>query len=291
MDRLHLRFFDRFLRDIDNGAEADPAVRVFDTGARGWRTPPTRAGGTRQLALHLAAGGALQPDVGAASSEPLGYDPANAPGVAFDVAVVPWEPPLDLRELEGHPDVAVWTTEPLDAALTLRGRSVLELYAATDVDDTDWHVKLADVDAEGRSLRVAWGCLRAACWRSLDEPHPIVPGEVLRYRIELTPAFHTFAGGSPDSRLAGGQRFPVVRAQHEPIRPHRTTERSASRSPHDLPRPEPALGAAAHRRARRRCPAKRSTVKGSSSAGRSPVRIIRASASPAGAARVMPSIE
>jgi putative CocE/NonD family hydrolase len=136
------------------------------------------------------------------------HDPRDPPGVRFDVRVTPWEPALDMAPCEAHPDVLAWTSAPLEAAVTLHGWSELLLYAASDVDDTEWHVKLTDVEPAGRSLRVAWGCLRASHRESLSRPAPVAPGVVTAYRIELSPALHTFAPGHRIRVTLAGSDFP-----------------------------------------------------------------------------------
>jgi uncharacterized protein len=136
------------------------------------------------------------------------YDPLDPPGVPFDVRAPVWEPPLDLAELEAHPGVLTWTSAPLEEAVTLHGWGEVELWAATDGEDTDWHVKLADVGSDGRSLCVAWGCLRASHASDPAAPTPVTPGEALRYAIELTPAFHTFERGHRIRVVLASADFP-----------------------------------------------------------------------------------
>jgi putative CocE/NonD family hydrolase len=195
MTAIHLRFFDRFLRGAANGVDDEPRVRLYDPGTREWKVRDAWKAGTRDHQLHLADGGVLAPAPGGDASTSFRYDPREPAGVRFDVRDTPWEPPLDLGELEAQDGVVTWTSEPLAEALTVHGWGELELFAATDGDDTDWHVKLADVDAGGRSLAVAWGCLRASYAADPSAPAPVQPGAVERYAIELTPTFHTFAAG------------------------------------------------------------------------------------------------
>jgi hypothetical protein len=195
MTAIHLRFFDRFLRDAANGVDDEPRVRLYDPGAREWTTRPAWKAGTVQRELFLGAGGTLAGAAGADATTTYRYDPLEPPGVRFDVRDTPWEPPLDLGEMESQPGVVTWTGEPLAAAVTAHGWGELELYAETDCDDTDWHVKIADVDPAGRALQVAWGCLRASYAADPSKPAPVTPGEVARYLVELTPSFHTFAPG------------------------------------------------------------------------------------------------
>jgi putative CocE/NonD family hydrolase len=205
MHRVHLRFFDRFLRGEDNGVDAEPRLRLFDTGADRWDTSDR---GTTETALYPTADGGLRldsaPDEGTRGYH---YDPADPPTYGFDVDVI-WEPPLDLEQLVGRDDVLRFSSEPLERPLTVSGWSFLELRATTDGDDTDWFANLADVRPDGRWVRVAGGCLRASYRDSLTTPEPVPAGEPVRYRVELTPALHTFQPGHRIGLLVASAEFP-----------------------------------------------------------------------------------
>jgi uncharacterized protein len=208
MNRLHLRFFDRFLRERRNGFETEPRVRLYDPGARGWRVHASWRREARVRRLHLAAGRRLTAAPEAPAADAYRYDPAAAPGLRFDVLSRPWEPSIDLSELEAQQGVLAWSGEPLEKAFTLHGWSRLDLYASTDGTDTDWHVKLADVDEDGVPRCVAWGCLRASHAHDLSAPRPVARGAVERYEVELSPAFHTFAAGHRVRVLLASADFP-----------------------------------------------------------------------------------
>jgi putative CocE/NonD family hydrolase len=195
MTAIHLRFFDRFLRGEMNGVDEEPHVRMYDPGTREWRERPAWKAGTSERQLFLASGGALADSPNSDGSVSYAYDPLQPAGVRFDVRDVPWQPPLDLGELESQDGVVTWTSAPLTEPLTLHGWGCLELFASTDGDDTDWHVKLADVGEDDRALQVAWGCLRASYAANPCGPAPVEPDAVERYCVELTPSFHTFAAG------------------------------------------------------------------------------------------------
>jgi putative CocE/NonD family hydrolase len=194
MHRVHVRFLDRLLRGEDNGFDDEPRVRVFDTGADRWTAPEAWAAGTVEHVLHPGADGRLTVDAPADGTSAYRYDPADPPTHAFALDRI-WEPPLDLRGLVERDDVLTFTTDPLTEPLTVHGWPFLDLLATTDGDDTDWFVNLADVGEDGRSLRVAGGCLRASYRASLRAPEPVPADTPVRYRIELTPAPHTFRAG------------------------------------------------------------------------------------------------
>lgn len=208
MDAIHVRFFDRFLRGEANGVDDEPRVRLYDPGARAWKVRPDWRSGVVDRDLYLGADGALASAPGEAGEDRYEYDPRRPNGIPFDTAETDWELPLDLGGLEAQDGVVTWTGEPLGEPMTVRGWGEAELYAATDGDDTDWHVKVADVDADGTSLCVAWGCLRASHGDDLSSPRPLRPGEAKRFAIELCPCFHTFRTGHRVRLVLASSEFP-----------------------------------------------------------------------------------
>jgi putative CocE/NonD family hydrolase len=200
MDAVHLRWFDHWLKGIDNGVEHDPAVRLFETGTNVWRDDAPWPRATREATLYLRRGddaGALAAEAG--DAEPprsYRYDPLDPAPTQIDVRGYPIEDvPLDLGPSEARSEVLTYTSAPLAEELVVSGWPKLELFASSDCDDTEWHVRLADVDPDGRSLKVCQGCLRASYRDSLERPTPLTPGEVHRFEVELWPVHHAFRPG------------------------------------------------------------------------------------------------
>ena len=205
---IHLRFFDRFLRGEQNGFDDEPRVQLYDPGDRRWKIRDEWQRGTAWRDLFLGARGTLGDAPGPDGEDTYVYDPMRPNGLIYDLDVLPLEPPLDLSELEAQPGVLTWTSKTLAADLTVHGWGELELWAASDCDDTEWHVKVSDVEEDGRSLWVGWGCLRASYGNDSTEPAAIEPGEPQRYAIELTPAFHTFKAGHRVRVILASSEFP-----------------------------------------------------------------------------------
>ncbi|HEU4598166.1 MAG TPA: CocE/NonD family hydrolase, partial [Solirubrobacterales bacterium] len=208
MNAIHLRFFDRFLKGEDNGVDAEPKVRMYDPGAKRWEVRESWTEGTREHELFLADGSALAAAPGAAGETTYRYDPLRPNGNPFDPDSFPWEPPIHLAGLEAQEGVVTWTSEPLEERLTVRGWGETVLWAATDGEDTDWHLKLADVDADGTSLFVSWGCLRASYGEDEASLRAVPPGEVREYAIELTPIFHSFEPGHRLRLVLASSEYP-----------------------------------------------------------------------------------
>jgi putative CocE/NonD family hydrolase len=197
MDAEHVRFFDHFLKGADNGVAGLDRVRIFEPGRNAWRGAAAWPLADSETSFFLAAGGALAAAAPVEdSSAGYDYDPLDPVRMEMDVHRYPFEDvPLDQSRIEQRADVLVWTSEPLGEALTISGWPRFELFASSDGEDTDWHVKLTDVTPDGSSLRVSQGCLRGACRNSLESPEPLVPGRIERFQVELWPTHHVFLPG------------------------------------------------------------------------------------------------
>jgi uncharacterized protein len=100
-------------------------------------------------------------------------------------------------------------TRPLAEDLSVIGPGAFYFYAAIDQDDTNWIVKLFDVDENGaEALQLGTVYLKAS-HRAVDEskskpyapwhPHtsaePVIPGKIYEYAIELLPLGNVFKAG------------------------------------------------------------------------------------------------
>lgn len=196
MNAEHLRWFDHWLKGRDNGVPQVDRVRVFEPGRNAWRGASRWPLSDTVTPLYLGPGGLAGAAPGNEASDEFRYDPGDPVPTGLDVQRYPFEDvPLDQSANEARDDVLCYTGPPLTGEVTISGWPTLELYASSDGEDTDWHVKITDVRPDGRSVRVTQGCLRAACRESLEEPKPLVPGEVYRFDVELWPTHHVFLPG------------------------------------------------------------------------------------------------
>jgi putative CocE/NonD family hydrolase len=232
---LRLRWFDRWLRGIRNGVDRDPAVRLFLMGggsgrrnaegrldhgghwrwADDWQVP-----GTRFQPYHLRADGRLTADGPAAGESPrrFAYDPRD-PVPTIGGAITSGQPVMvggafDQREearffgsrapyrpLAERPDVLVFQTEPLEAAVDLIGPISAVLWIASDCPDTDFTAKLIDVYPpsadypDGFAMNLTDGILRVRYRDSWEHPALMEPGRVYRVTIDAFPTANRFAVG------------------------------------------------------------------------------------------------
>jgi len=201
MDAIHLAWCDHWLKGEANQVMGSPPALLFETGTNIWRDAQEWPLASGEWSLYLGwdgAAGTLAPSPVEAEQpgRAYRYDPRDPALTRIDIKRYPIEDvPIEMNEVEARLDVIAYTSEPLADAVTVSGWPTLEFWASSDCDDTEWHVKLTDVDAEGRSIKVCQGCLRASYRDSLEEPRPLTPGEPTRFQVELWPVQHQFLPG------------------------------------------------------------------------------------------------
>jgi putative CocE/NonD family hydrolase len=222
-DELQLRWFDRLLKGDDNGVMDDPPIQIFVMGENRWRYEndwPLPGTEYRPYYLHsqgaansLAGDGALsaQPPV----DEPVDsflYDPRN-PVPTRGGGLCCWRSALnpgafDQREIEGRPDVLIYSTPILEEPIEVTGSIELHLWAATTAPDTDFTAKLVDVDPCGYARNIQDGIVRARYRRSPAQPEPIRPNVVYEYTIQLGPTSNVFLPGHRIRLEVSSSNFP-----------------------------------------------------------------------------------
>jgi putative CocE/NonD family hydrolase len=243
---FQLRWFDRWLKGIDNGVDREPPVRIYVMGGGGGhRTTEGRlfVGGrwreerewplarTVYTPYFLHAGGALSPRAPVASP-PTTYlfDPKNpVPTLGGNVSSQGklmfqgaadqrgrpdfWLTP-DTKPLSARNDVVVFQTAPLTEDVEVTGRIVVKLWASTDGPDTDFTVKLIDVYPPhadfpaGVDLNVADGIVRARYRNNLDHEELLEPGKPYEFTIETYPTSLVFKRGHRIRLDVSSSNFP-----------------------------------------------------------------------------------
>ena len=197
MMALCLRWFDYWLKGIDNGLMDEPPVRIFIMGENVWRYenewPLARARYTKYY-LHsngransMYGDGFLNtkaPDTSEPSDSYV-YDPNDpVPSAAEDL----WyflDVVKDQRIVEKRDDVLVYTTPPLRESVEVTGPLSVKLYASSTARDTDFTAKLVDVHPNGYVQYIQEGIIRARYRESRESPSLIEPGKIYEYTIDL----------------------------------------------------------------------------------------------------------
>ncbi len=210
LEGLHLRWYDHWLKGIDNGLRNDAPVRLFVMGENVWREeqewPLAR---TQYIPYYLHSSGranSLNGDGGLSPETPgteqpdrFLYDPRHpVPTRGGPLCCWPGALPqgaYDQTAVEQREDVLVYTTPPLDAEVEVTGPILVTLYAASSAVDTDFTAKLVDVHPNGFIQNLTDGIIRARYRQSTTQPEPIEPGKVYAYSIDLWATSNVFKAG------------------------------------------------------------------------------------------------
>jgi len=203
-----LRWFDHWLKDVDNGIMDEPPVMIHDSGSGETRyeneLPPLKR--TQWTKFYLRSN-TTRP-----SSSPQGLVSLEAP-VAQDEPDKYNAPRLGHAsvDLSGGKPVLAYATPPLEKDVRVWGSLSATIYGSIETSNTStwaWFVNLYDVATDGTIMSVSKGNLKA-CYRDVDESkskpgHPWHPfdkvvnlktNEIYDFLIELQPMFYTFKKG------------------------------------------------------------------------------------------------
>ncbi len=223
LDAEELRWFDYWLKGIDNGIVDEPPLRLFIMGTNVWRDEhewPLDRTDWQKWHLHSSGGAnTVRGDGGLSRDTPADetpdrfvYDPAFPVQTVggnncCSPELVPWGP-YDQRAVEMRSDVLVYTSGPLEEDLEVTGPIKLVLHAATDGPDTDWTGKLVDVAPNGFARNLCDGILRARCRESLTEPSLLEANRVYEYEIDLMVTGNVFLAGHRIRLEVASSNFP-----------------------------------------------------------------------------------
>jgi len=212
------RWFDYWLKGIDNGIMAEPPIHYYLQGAASgqeWQSTDVWPLKDQLLARYYfapaeTAGSASINNGLLATQGPTAPQAADA--YTVDYSTTTGTSPLwtGLATSHKYPNMRshdakalTYTALPLDTALTVTGHPVVHLWLSTDAPDLDVFVYLEEVDGSGNSTYISEGSLRAshralspAPFNNLRLPwhehfqsglQPVLAGEPLELVFDLRP--------------------------------------------------------------------------------------------------------
>jgi putative CocE/NonD family hydrolase len=228
-----MRWFDRWLKEIDNGLDRVKPVRVFVMGggdsskdgngrlshlgawrdAADWPLP-----GTAYAPYYLHADGTLSPEL-PGTSEPSRYtfDPRDpVPTIGGGISAANQVMPAgaydqagekrfygcrDTLPLSARNDVLVFQTPCLREDLEVTGPLTIVLWASSSAPDTDFTVKLIDVHPpntdypHGFAQNLSDSIIRGRYRDAREQAELMEPGEVYPFEIVMYPTSNVFKAG------------------------------------------------------------------------------------------------
>jgi hypothetical protein len=196
-----LAWFNHHLRQHENEVDQWSPVRYVSAGdgtnvyrsADSW--PPAA---TTEHILYLHATGELSDASPTAAQVSFPYDPLDPSPTKGGATLSPNldHGPHDQAEVIARDDALVFTSALLSAPLEIHGTLRLELDVATTGVDTDFSVRLTDVDPDENHLLIGEGIARLKLRDSLSLPSTVVAG--MRYTLTvdvINDLAYTFAVG------------------------------------------------------------------------------------------------
>ncbi len=223
LDGEETRWFDYWLKGIDNGIGDEPPLRLFIMGINEWRDEhewPLARTDWQRWHLHsdgdansVRGGGCLSIDTPTDEPEDrFVYDPefpvqTVGGNNCCSPDIVPWGP-YDQRAVEMRSDVLVYTSDPFEEDMEVTGPIKVVLYAATDGPDTDWTAKLVDVFPTGYAMNLCDGIFRARYRESRSESRLLEPNRVYEYEIDVAVTGNVFQKGHSVRIEISSSNFP-----------------------------------------------------------------------------------
>jgi putative CocE/NonD family hydrolase len=225
VDWLHelVRFFDYWLKGIDNGVMDEPELTYFEREYAPPEAFPATWPGRWRSAAGLPIPGAALRDyflgpVGAFVAqrppggmiERMAHRPTigTRSSLSWGAGCTPNGLARDLR-----PDEALlptWTSEPLDRPLEVFGRPVARLEVSSSMPVATLVVRLSDVAPDGTVAQVTAGILNLTHRHGHTKPEPLVPGQVERVTVPLRAAGYHYLPGQRIRLSVASAYWPVI---------------------------------------------------------------------------------
>jgi putative CocE/NonD family hydrolase len=183
-----VRWFDHWLKGIDNGVEREPRLVVYQQrshppGAAAqdipgeWRAESWPPAGLTPGTWFLAPNHQLTAAPAAEATDHLRYVPSAGTEAGF------WWGELlaDQRPVDAYS--LTYDSAPLEADVSMLGFAHVRLLAAADAPLADWFVRLEDVAEDGRVTAITGAGLAGAQRHSMEHPEPLTPGK--EYVLDL----------------------------------------------------------------------------------------------------------
>ena len=197
LDLLYVLWFDHYLKGIENHIDERENVEYYQLGENIWKTdkkwPPENSVMTPFYCCGDNSISLEKPIM--ENKQSYQADPENPFPYIIDVSENENAIPGDYIDAEKREDVLLFTTKPMEKPLVIAGNLKADLYARSSCKDTDWVVRVTDVDENGHSIKLSDGFMRARYHKSFSSPELLTPGKTEKFEIEMTRIAHTVLPG------------------------------------------------------------------------------------------------
>lgn len=220
---IQLKWYDYWLKGIDNGITDMPKIHYYLMGKNQWRSAgqwPLANTTYKKLYLHSGGKANSRQGDGVLSFEPpqndetdtFVYDPATpVPSLGGHTCCTGTDTEAggyDQSSIEMRNDVLVYTSVALEEGIEVTGQLVVILQVSSSAVDTDFTAKLVDVYPDGRAFNVQEGALRMRHREELSKEVFMTPGEIYEARLDLHASSNFFSAGHRIRLEVSSSNFP-----------------------------------------------------------------------------------
>jgi uncharacterized protein len=187
-----IRFFDRYLKGIENGLENEPPIFIYVMNGEGWRYenewPPARRitknyyfDKEKSLSTRRTTSGADEFLVDLTHSSRYGTNNMTR-----------WRATVDqvMKRTEKDLKCLTYTSNPLGDDMEVTGHPIVHLWVSSTAPNGDFFVYLEDIDENGEAYYVTEGLLRAGFARLVPLEELLPPDSPIEVKPDLP--FHGF---------------------------------------------------------------------------------------------------
>ena len=220
---VQLKWYDYWIKGIDNGITDMPKIQYYLMGKNEWRSAdqwPLK--NTNYRKLYLDSGGKANSRLG---DGVLSFEPPQ--GNAIDEFV--YDPATPVPSLGGHTcctgtdteaggydqssaemrnDVLVYTSGVLEKGIEVTGQLEVVLQVSSSAVDTDFTAKLVDVYPDGRAFNVQEGAIRMRYREGLAKKVLMTSGEIYEVHLDLHASSNFYRKGHRIRLEVSSSNFP-----------------------------------------------------------------------------------
>lgn len=195
---MQLRFFNRWLKNEQNGVDDESPISIFVMGENKWREEATwPLDLTEYTPWYLRKNSLLTkeaPDADETQSTYL-YNPEYPVPFITEPTSEQIGGPDDYQYIHKRDDVLVYKSDVINHPLEVTGAVKVELYAESSALDTDFMAQLHDVWPDGYTQRLCDGMVRLRFRHGMDKPELLPAHTPVKLDIDCWNISHVFLPG------------------------------------------------------------------------------------------------
>lgn len=180
-----VRFYDRYLKGIQNGIDTEPPIYLYNMNGDGWRFENEWPLARQELTdYYFGQNGLLTTDESAIETGADDYQVDLtqdsswfATGYDYTVSRYVMAAPDEIPDRTEQDKICLtYTTEAVTGDTEVTGYPIISFYASSTSDDADFHIYMEDVDENGKAVLVTESILRSGFAKTYDNDTMIKAG-------------------------------------------------------------------------------------------------------------------